>query len=101
MLIACLDKHLTVKWNSQDITIINMYYCIDKNIPIIPSLEFIMHGFENSIAKWLYRMAGAFYIVTNNGDISINTLSLLSAVCYFHVTAIVWSGKFDLFEFST
>lgn len=29
-----------------------------------------------------------------------NTLSSLSAVCYFHVTAIVWSGKFGLFEFS-
>ena len=46
-------------------------------------------------------MAGAFYIVTKNGDISYNTLSLLSAVCYCDVTAIVWSGKFDLFDFST
>ena len=34
-------------------------------------------------------MAGAFYIVKNSGDITNNTLSSLSAVCYFHVTAIV------------
>ena len=51
--------------------------------------------------NYIYRMAGAFYIVKNSGDITNNTLSSLSAVCYFHVTAIVWSGKFGLFEFSS
>ena len=45
-------------------------------------------------------MAGAFYIVNNSGDKTNNTLASLSAVCYFHVTAIVWPGKFGLFEFS-
>ena len=32
-------------------------------------------------------MAGAFYIAKNSGDIPTNTLTSLSAVCYFHVTA--------------
>ena len=35
--------------------------------------------------KSTYRMAGAFYIVKNSGDIANNTLTSLSAVCYFHL----------------
>ena len=31
-------------------------------------------------------MAGAFYIVKNSGDITNNTLSSLSAVCYVYIT---------------
>ena len=42
---------------------------------------------KTQINTMIYRMAGAFYIVKNSGDITNNTLTSLSAVCCFHVTA--------------
>ena len=41
-------------------------------------------------------MAGAFYIVKNSGDIPYNSLSSLSAVSFFHVTATVTCPRLRL-----
>ena len=56
-------------------------------------LSFIFDHFDVIIKDMIdsdkYRMAGVFNIVKNSGDIPNNTLTSLSAVCYFHVTATV------------
>ena len=46
----------------------------------------IMFVLNMDIYSYKYRMAGAFYVVKNSGDIPNNTLTSLSAVRHFHMT---------------
>ena len=77
------------------ITVINTFYsCIDN--AGLTTFHKSVTNMNEDLAS-IYRMAGAFYIVKNSGDISYNTPTSLSAMCFFfHVTATVTCPRLRL-----